>query len=74
VFYITTDYFCQVTSLWLQNNFVEALQAGWQSIEEIFGTTTARPAFRANAVKRAKQIQLGDRILNLILQLTPAED
>jgi hypothetical protein len=30
----------------LQNNFAEALQAGWQTLAEIFTTATASPAFR----------------------------
>ncbi|MFB2877252.1 DUF1822 family protein [Floridanema aerugineum] len=54
---------------WLQNNFVEATQAGWQTIAEIFSITTLSPAFRSNAVQRAKEIQLGDRTLALILDL-----
>lgn len=62
-------------SQWLQNNFTEAIQAGWQTLQEIFGTTTLTPAFRSNAVKRAKQILLpDDRALALILDLKPAEN
>jgi Protein of unknown function (DUF1822) len=63
-------------SQWLQNNFTEeAIQARWQRLQEIWGTTTLTPAFRANAVKRAKQIQLpDDRALALILDLAPAEN
>ncbi|MBD1921126.1 DUF1822 family protein [Microcoleus sp. FACHB-831] len=59
---------------WFQDNFVEAIQAGWQTIEEIFGIRTRSPAFRSNAVKRAKQIQVGDRALALILDLKQIED
>ena len=33
-------------SQWLQNNFAEAIQAGWQTIEEIFTTATASQTFR----------------------------
>lgn len=62
-------------SQWLQNNFREAIQAGWQTLQEIFATTTLTPAFRSNAVKRAKPIQLpDDRALALILDLKPAEN
>ena len=62
-------------SQWLQNNFTEAIQAGWQTLQEILGTTTLTPAFRSNAVKRAKQIPLpDDRALALILDLKPAEN
>jgi hypothetical protein len=62
-------------SQWLQNNFTEAIQAGWQTLQEIFGTTTLTPAFRSNVVKRAKPIQLpDDRALALILDLKPAEN
>ncbi|HAZ46298.1 MAG TPA: hypothetical protein DDW76_03865 [Cyanobacteria bacterium UBA11369] len=56
-------------SQWLQNNFTEAIQEGWQTLAETFGRTALSPAFRSNAVKRAKQIQLGDRTLALILDL-----
>jgi DNA-binding Xre family transcriptional regulator len=56
-------------SEWFQNNFIEAIQAGWQTITEIFSRRTLTPAFRSNAVQRAKQIQLGDRTLALILDL-----
>ncbi len=44
-------------SRWLQNNFVEAVQAGWQTIEEMFGQRQV--AFRSAVVRRAKQIDLG---------------
>jgi hypothetical protein len=47
-------------SQWLQNNFTEAIQTGWQTIEEIFGPQQL--AFRYAAVKRAKQIDLGDEL------------
>lgn len=54
---------------WLQNNFTEAIQEGWQTLAEIFGRTALSPAFRSNAVKRAKQIQLGDRTLAFLLDI-----
>lgn len=55
---------------WFQNEFAEAIQLGWLTIAEIFGITNTSPAFRSNAVKRSKQIQLGDRTLALILDLS----
>jgi len=56
-------------SQWLQNNFVEAIEAGWQTLDMIFGT--AIPAFRTKtAVKRAKQIKLGaDQTVALVIEL-----
>ena len=54
---------------WLQNNFAETIEAGWLTLEEIFGTK--RPAFCSQSVKRAKQIQLGDIAINLLVELDP---
>ena len=54
---------------WLQNNFAETIETGWLTLEQIFGTK--RPAFRSQAVKRAKQIQLGDIAINLLVELDP---
>ena len=54
---------------WLQNNFAEAIETGWLTFVEIFGTK--RPAFRSQSVKRAKQIQLGDIAINLLVELDP---
>lgn len=59
-------------SQWANYEFAEALQAGWQTIQEVFGIATLSPAFRLKAVKRAKQIQLGSYRLALILDMTPA--
>ncbi|MGB3207273.1 MAG: DUF1822 family protein [Crinalium sp.] len=58
----------------LQNNLNEAIQAGWRTLEEIFGITTTTFAFRSIAVKRAKQIQLGELTLALILDIAPAQN
>ena len=54
---------------WLQNNFAETIETGWLTLEEIFGSKT--PAFRSQAVKRAKQIQVGDIAINLLVDIDP---
>jgi|JI71714B2RNA_FD_contig_31_3633527_length_1997_multi_5_in_0_out_0_2 Protein of unknown function (DUF1822) len=59
---------------WFQRNFDEAIAEGWQTLTEIFGTTKPTPAFRSHAVKRAKQIKLGDRTIALILDLEKIDD
>ena len=61
-------------SQWANYDFAEALQVGWQTIQEVFGIATLSPAFRLKAVKRAKQIQLGTYRLALILDMTPAKN
>ncbi|HBK96772.1 MAG TPA: hypothetical protein DD001_05280 [Microcoleaceae bacterium UBA10368] len=61
-------------SQWFQNNFVEAIQEAWLTLEEVFGKSIRNPAFRSQAVKRAKSIQLGDRTVALILDIAPAEN
>lgn len=61
-------------SQWFQNNFVEAIQEAWLTVEEVFGKRIRNPAFRSQAVKRAKSIQLGDRTVALILDIAPAEN
>ncbi|RKZ45306.1 MAG: hypothetical protein DRR16_26475 [Candidatus Parabeggiatoa sp. nov. 3] len=46
-------------SQWLQNHFSNAIDAGWQMLEDIFAQPI--PAFKATvAIKRAKQIHLGE--------------
>lgn len=54
---------------WLQRNFDEASQKGWQTLTEILGTKEPQLAFKADLVRRAKQIQIGDITLALILDL-----
>jgi len=54
-------------SQWLQNIFTKAIEAGWLTLEEIFGT--AIPAVRKMAVKRAKQIDLGAEKLALVMDI-----
>jgi Protein of unknown function (DUF1822) len=61
-------------SQWFQNNFVEAIQEAWLTLEEVFGKSIRNPAFRSQAVKRAKSIQLGDRTVALILDIATAEN
>lgn len=56
-------------SEWLQNNFVDAIQKGWRSTAEIFTTKEPQLAFRSDLVQRAKEIQIGDITLALILDL-----
>lgn len=56
---------------WFRDNFAEAVQTGWLRIQDILGPTV-NPAFRSNAVKRAKQIRLGDRALALIIDMATA--
>ncbi|MGL5066156.1 MAG: DUF1822 family protein [Microcoleus sp.] len=58
---------------WFQNNFLEAIQEGWVTLEEVL-TARSYPAFRSQAVRRAKSIQLGNCRLALILDIAPAED
>jgi hypothetical protein len=62
-------------SQWLQNNFAEAVEAGWQTLEEIFGTRTASLAVRYTTAKRAKLINLGiNNPVALIVILTPESE
>lgn len=59
-------------SQWLQNNFDEALQAGYQTVEEIFGSTSL--AFRGTStIKLAKLINLGSGcVVALIVEVNQA--
>lgn len=59
---------------WFHNNFVEAIQEGWLTTSQILGIRRIQEAFRSNTVQRAKQIELGDRTLALILDLEKQED
>lgn len=54
---------------WFQRNFVEAMQEGWRTTAEIFTTKEPQLAFKADLVRRAKEIQIGDITLALILDL-----
>jgi len=57
-----------VLGKWLQNEFDKATEAGWLTLEEIFGT--AIPAMpRKRAIKRAKQIDLGTEKLALVMDI-----
>lgn len=61
-------------SQWLQQNFAEALQAGWQTLEEIFSAQTAR-AFRSAAARggtsTALALQLAEHPVALIVAVMP---
>ncbi|MEA5470658.1 hypothetical protein [Spirulina sp. 06S082] len=57
---------------WLQNQFIEAEKAQWVTINEIFGTQQF--AFRNNGSPRAKQVKLGEKIINLILNVEDLEE
>ncbi|MEG4985376.1 DUF1822 family protein [Microcoleus sp. BR0-C5] len=61
-------------SQWFQNNFVEAIQEAWLTVEEVLGKNIRNPAFRSQAVKRAKLIQLAEITVALILDIAPAEN
>jgi len=59
---------------WLKDNFGEAIDNGWGTLEDIFGTPMA-PAFRKNVVKRAKQINLSaDKTIVLSIELEHLEN
>jgi len=62
-------------SQWLKNNFDGAVQAGWETIEELLGQK--KLAFRSVATARAKQITLGSQqdndIVVLVIELTSTE-
>lgn len=51
----------------------EAAEGNWKPVSEVFKTATKTPAFRLNAVQQAKQIQLGDRTLALLLDIASSE-
>jgi hypothetical protein len=51
----------------LQNKFDKATEAGWLTLDDIFGT--AIPVVRKRAVKRAKQIDLGAEKLALVMDI-----
>lgn len=54
---------------WLQSNFDKALQVGWQSIEDVLGTTQAQFA-DANITKRAKVIDIAEDVaITLLLSI-----
>lgn len=54
-------------SKWLQNDLVDAMAAGWQTIAELFAPPTF--AFRADAAKQAKLIELeGERAVILAVE------
>lgn len=58
-------------SQWLQKNLDEALRAGWQTIEEIFGAQIANQAFRSAAARGANAtalaLQLAEHPVALIV-------
>jgi hypothetical protein len=57
-----------VLGKWFQNEFDKATEAGWLTLDEVFGT--AIPAIsRKMAVKRAKQIDLGTEKLALVMDI-----
>ncbi|MEG4322114.1 MULTISPECIES: DUF1822 family protein [unclassified Microcoleus] len=59
---------------WFQNNFIEAIEAGWLTFTEILGIRRLQESFRSNTVQRAQRIQLGDRTLALILDLEKQDE
>ncbi|MEG4495856.1 DUF1822 family protein [Microcoleus sp. F10-C6] len=61
-------------SQWFQNDFVEAIQEAWLTVEEVLGKNIRNPAFRSQAVKRAKLITLAEITVALILDIAPAEN
>ncbi len=62
-------------SQWLQKNLDEALQAGWQTIEDIFGAQIANQAFRSTAARGANAtaltLQLAEHPVALIVAVMP---
>jgi tetratricopeptide (TPR) repeat protein len=54
---------------WLQNKFDKATEAGWLTLEDIFGTAIPAMSRRKMAVKRAKQIDLGANRVALVIEL-----
>lgn len=76
-------------SQWLQDNFAKAVEAGWQTMEEIFGSRQASLAVRYAAGQRSKLIDLGignpvaliiaiteeseEEEITVLLQLRPTE-
>jgi hypothetical protein len=60
---------------WLQYRFEEAVAAGWQTVEDVFGNRMLSPAFMGEplAVRRAKQIQVGDQQFDLRLDLSQTD-
>lgn len=62
-------------SQWLQKNLDEALQAGWQTIEDIFGAQIANQAFRSAAARGANAtaltLQLAEHPVALIVAVMP---
>ncbi|MEG4507884.1 DUF1822 family protein [Microcoleus sp. F6_B4] len=61
-------------SQWFQNDFVEAIQEAWLTVEEVLGKNIWNPAFRSKAIKRAKLINLAEITVALILDIAPAEN
>ncbi len=68
---------------WLQDNFVEAIKTGWLALEEILVPVVPAVAFRgepANCtrgkkIKRAKQIDLGDKhTVVLVIELEEQDE
>lgn len=63
---------------WLQNNFTEAVEAGWRTIETLLATEQRELAFslrsasqfKAASAKRAKLINLGNQAVALLVALT----
>lgn len=61
-------------SQWIDNNFTAAIEAGWQSVDQVLGQVLASPrlgfAFRANLPRLAKKIELADYEISLIIDIT----
>lgn len=52
---------------WLQKQFEEAVATGWQTLDEIFGPSELAFKFRANKIQRAKELDLGNGVLLVLL-------
>jgi hypothetical protein len=56
----------------LQDKVAQAVEAGWQTLEDIFGTNY-QPAFRS-AVQRAKEIHLGAETVVFVIKINEVEN
>jgi len=65
-------------SQWLQQNFTKAIEAGWQTLEEIFGVRELAfrtAASKAQTIKRAKRIAFNvKQTVVLVVELMPIEN
>lgn len=60
---------------WLRKKFYQAIETGWQTLEDIFGPKArTQPAFRSHTVERAKQINLGTEAVAFVLKLNELQN